>query len=86
MQKIRPQAKFYKGSARFTQASLIKALEENGIGRPSTYASTLSTIIKRNQVGIEERRLAPTPLGEAICQQLQNHLLKLFFFVLDQAQ
>ena len=68
---------FTKAPARFTQASLIKALEENGIGRPSTYASTLSTIIKRNQVGIEERRLAPTPLGEAICQQLQNHLSNL---------
>ncbi|MQF87093.1 MAG: type I DNA topoisomerase [SAR202 cluster bacterium] len=68
---------FTKAPSRYTQASLIKELEENGIGRPSTYASTLSTIIKRNQVAVEERRLAPTPLGEAICRQLQNHLSNL---------
>ena len=68
---------FTKPPVRFTQASLIKSLEENGIGRPSTYASTLSTIIKRNQVAITNRALSPTPLGEAICSQLTNHLSNL---------
>ena len=72
-----PKQSFTKPPARFTQASLIKALEENGIGRPSTYASTLSTIIKRNQVAINDRKLSPTPLGKAICSQLTNHLSNL---------
>lgn len=72
-----PKQSFTKPPARFTQASLIKSLEENGIGRPSTYASTLSTIIKRNQVEIKDRRLSPTPLGEAICTQLTSYLSNL---------
>ena len=48
---------------RFTEASLVKELEENGIGRPSTYATILSTIQDRDYVKKEERRFQPTELG-----------------------
>jgi DNA topoisomerase-1 len=58
---------------RFTEASLIKALEENGIGRPSTYAATISTIIDRGYVSVVERRLRPEPVGEVVTDLLVEH-------------
>ncbi len=57
---------FTEPPARYTEASLIKALEEYGIGRPSTYAPIISTIIERRYVEREERKLLPTPLGIAV--------------------
>jgi DNA topoisomerase-1 len=65
---------FTQPPARFTEASLIKALEENGIGRPSTYAPTISTIITREYVEHEGKALKPTGLGEGI-----NDLLAEYF-------
>ncbi len=59
---------------RYTEASLIKTLEELGIGRPSTYAPTISTITKRNYVEIEEKKFIPTELGQTV-----NHLLNEYF-------
>jgi len=56
---------FTQPPARFTEASLIKALEEKGIGRPSTYTPTITTIIQRGYVERAAKALAPTPLGEA---------------------
>ena len=58
------EQKFTEAPPRYTEASLIKCLEENGIGRPSTYAPTLSTIIARDYVRFEGKALIPTPLGE----------------------
>ena len=62
---ILPEQHFTQPPARFTEASLIKALEEKGIGRPSTYTPTITTIIQRGYVERAAKALAPTPLGEA---------------------
>ncbi|MCL1820533.1 MAG: type I DNA topoisomerase [Oscillospiraceae bacterium] len=64
--KTEPLQHFTKPPPRFSEASLIKAMEENGIGRPSTYAPTLSTIQDREYVLKEDNRLRPTPLGEVV--------------------
>jgi len=64
---------FTEPPARYTEASLVKALEELGIGRPSTYAATLSTIVDRGYVRIEERRLRPELIGEVVCDFLVEH-------------
>jgi DNA topoisomerase-1 len=60
------QQHFTKPPPRFSEASLVKELEANGIGRPSTYAQIIATIIGRNYVRLEERRLTPTDLGETV--------------------
>ena len=57
---------FTQPPARYTEATLVKAMEEKGVGRPSTYASIVSTIQDREYVVKNEKRLAPTPLGEVV--------------------
>ncbi|MDR2532676.1 MAG: type I DNA topoisomerase [Oscillospiraceae bacterium] len=64
---------FTQPPPRFTEASLIKALEENGIGRPSTYAPTISTILDRQYVERAQKQLKPTILGRVITDLLQEH-------------
>ncbi|MFQ6831886.1 type I DNA topoisomerase [Butyricicoccus pullicaecorum] len=64
--KIDPAQHFTQPPARYTEASLIRAMEEKGIGRPSTYAPTIATIIDRDYVSKENRSLRPTPLGEGV--------------------
>jgi len=66
-----------KPPARFTEASLIKEMETNGIGRPSTFASILDTIVKRGYVEKTKSNLSPTYLGLAITQLLENHFTTL---------
>ncbi|MBJ12932.1 MAG: DNA topoisomerase I [Candidatus Marinimicrobia bacterium] len=66
-----------KPPARFTEASLVKALEGNGIGRPSTFASIMDTIVKRGYVDRKNSRLIPTYLGLAVTQLLENHFSNL---------
>lgn len=63
---------------RYTEASLIKALEENGVGRPSTYASIISTIQARHYVDKDKRALKPTPVGFQVNDFLVHHLPELF--------
>lgn len=63
--KLIPMQHFTEPPPRYTEASLIKTLEEKGIGRPSTYAPIISTIMARNYVEREERKFRPTPLGVA---------------------
>ena len=63
--KLIPTQHFTEPPPRYTEASLIKTLEEKGIGRPSTYAPIISTIMTRNYVEREERKFRPTPLGVA---------------------
>ena len=60
---LKPGQHFTQPPARYTEASLIRALEEKGIGRPSTYAPTISTILNREYVVKEGKALRPTPLG-----------------------
>ena len=57
---------FTQPPARYTEATLVKAMEEQGVGRPSTYAATVSTILDREYVIKQDRRLSPTPLGEVV--------------------
>ncbi len=64
---------FTQPPPRYTEASLIKALEENGIGRPSTYAPTITTILDRHYVEREQKQLKPTPLGDVITDVLKDH-------------
>jgi len=63
---------FTQPPARYTEESLIKTLEENGVGRPSTYATIISTIVKREYVERKSKQLVPTELGEAIVNLLKE--------------
>ena len=63
---IKKEQHFTQPPARYTEATLIKAMEEKGVGRPSTYASIVSTIQDREYVQKTDKRLAPTPLGEVV--------------------
>ena len=72
-QSVESAQHFTQPPPRFTEASLIKFLEENGIGRPSTYAPTISTILKRKYVELESKQLKPTPLGEITTQLMEEH-------------
>lgn len=69
-----PEQHFTQPPARFSEATLIKTLEENGVGRPSTYAPTLETIQKRYYVRLAAKRFEPTELGEIV-----NNLIVEFF-------
>jgi DNA topoisomerase-1 len=72
LQKIEKNQHFTQPPARYTEASLIKALEENGIGRPSTYAPTITTILSRGYVERNQKQLVPTPLGETVTGLLKE--------------
>jgi DNA topoisomerase-1 len=72
MLKITSEQKFTQPPAQFSEATLVKALEENGIGRPSTYATILSTLTDRSYVDKLEARFRPTPLGKIVNQMLQT--------------
>ncbi len=72
-QSVEGTQHFTQPPPRFTEASLIKFLEENGIGRPSTYAPTISTILKRKYVELESKQLKPTQLGEITTQLMEDH-------------
>ena len=67
---VRPRQHFTQPPPRYTEASLVKALEEENIGRPSTYATIVGTITSREYVARDRGRLAPTDLGEAVNQLL----------------
>jgi len=69
---IDPKQHFTQPPPRYTEARLVRALEELGIGRPSTYAPTLETIQKRNYVAIEDKKFFPTELGELIIQLMEE--------------
>jgi len=71
--KIRPEQHFTEPPPRFTEASLVKALEEFGIGRPSTYASIISTLQHRDYVNLEKKRFFPTDVGRVVNKFLTQH-------------
>jgi DNA topoisomerase-1 len=64
--EIRNEQHFTEPPPRFTEASLVKTLEEYGIGRPSTYANIISTLVNRNYVELESRRFTPTDIGRIV--------------------
>jgi len=77
MREIRPTQHFTKPPPHYSDASLVKALEEDGIGRPSTYASIIKTLVMRNYVVRERGYLAPTELGILICALLVEYFSKI---------
>lgn len=77
VKEILPNQHFTQPPPRYTEASLIKALEENGIGRPSTYAPTISTILARNYIEREGKALRPTGLGEVTNQLMEDQFQKI---------
>jgi len=70
---IRPEQHFTEPPPRFTEASLVKALEEYGIGRPSTYASIISTLQEREYVLLDQKRFLPTDVGRVVNRFLTEH-------------
>ena len=68
---------FTQPPSRFTEASLVRTLEENGIGRPSTYAPTITTIIGRGYVSREKKRLFPTELGIMVTEMMENYFSRI---------
>ncbi len=72
LKKLEEKQHFTQPPARYTEASLIKAMEEKGIGRPSTYAPTISVIIDREYVVKEGKALRPSTLGEAVTELMEE--------------
>ena len=70
---IKKEQHFTQPPARYTEAMLVKAMEEKGVGRPSTYASIVATIQDREYVIKEDKRLAPTALGEIVTGLMMDH-------------
>ena len=64
--KINPKQSFTEPPARYTEASLVKTLEEKGIGRPSTYSPTITTILERRYIEKQQKQLVPTELGRIV--------------------
>lgn len=72
LKKLDLKQHFTQPPPRYTEASLIKTLEEKGIGRPSTYAPIIDTILKRNYVSLEDKRFKPTELGQVVVDLLKQ--------------
>ena len=70
---IQSEQKFTKPPSRYTDATLVKAMEENGIGRPSTYASIISVLAKREYTEKESKCIKPTQLGEVVCEYMEKN-------------
>lgn len=68
--ELEPEQHFTQPPPRYTEPTLIKALEANGVGRPSTYAAIVSVIQERGYVRVDDRHLVPTDLGEVVCDAL----------------
>jgi DNA topoisomerase-1 len=75
--KLEPKQHFTEPPPRYTEAALVKALEENGIGRPSTYSTIVDTIQARGYATQEERRFIPTEIGAAVNDLLVEHFPKI---------
>ncbi|MCO6412883.1 MAG: type I DNA topoisomerase [Thiogranum sp.] len=74
--KIRSEQHFTEPPPRYSEASLVKTLEEHGIGRPSTYATIISTLQQREYVTLEKKRFQPTDVGRVVCKFLTNHFTR----------
>jgi DNA topoisomerase-1 len=76
LERIHADQHFTEPPPRFSEASLVKALEEYGIGRPSTYASIIATLLFRKYVELESRRFRPTDVGRAVSNFLAGHFTR----------
>ncbi|MDR1232433.1 MAG: type I DNA topoisomerase [Spirochaetaceae bacterium] len=72
-ERFNPEQHFTQGPARFTDAGIVKTLEEKGIGRPSTYAPIISVLLDRGYVTRSNKQLVPSVLGKLICNMLVEH-------------
>jgi DNA topoisomerase-1 len=77
LEKTIPEQHFTQPPARYTEATLVKEMEDKGIGRPSTYAPTISTVISRGYVAREKKSLYPTELGEIINEIMENYFSRI---------
>lgn len=77
IRKVDSEQHFTQPPSRYTEASLVRTLEENGIGRPSTYAPTISTIISRGYVSREKKRLYPTELGIMVTDMMEKYFTEI---------
>ena len=73
LERIQAEQHFTQPPPRYTEAALVKALEEYGIGRPSTYASIIQTLLFRKYVEMEGRSFRPSDVGRAVCKFLSSH-------------
>lgn len=71
-EQIEPKQHFTQPPPRYTEARLVRTLEEKGIGRPSTYAPTLETIQRRGYVALEEKRFVPTEMGDLVIELMEE--------------
>jgi len=78
LRELLPSQHFTQPPARYTEPTLIKALEENGIGRPSTYATILSNILNRDYIEREKKSLKPTNLGMVVVDLMTEHFDRIF--------
>ncbi len=76
LQRIRPEQHFTEPPPRYTEASLVKTLEEHGIGRPSTYAAIISTLQQREYAELQKKRFHPTDVGRIVNKFLTEHFTK----------
>ncbi len=74
LHQLVPKQHFTQPPSRYTEAQLIGALKKLGLGRPSTYATIVETLKERKYVGLEQKRLYPTPLGFQVCELLEKHI------------
>ena len=74
LHQLLPKQHFTQPPKRYTEAQLIGALKKLGLGRPSTYATIVETLKDRRYVGLEQKRLYPTPLGFQVCELLERHV------------
>ncbi len=77
IREVTEEQHFTQPPSRYTEASLVRMLEENGIGRPSTYAPTISTIISRGYVSREKKRLFPTELGIMVTDMMNRYFTEI---------
>ncbi|THB64063.1 MAG: type I DNA topoisomerase [Desulfovibrio sp.] len=77
LKDLSKEQKFTQPPARYSEATLVKEMEDKGIGRPSTYAAIISTIQDRDYVKLEEKRFMPTELGQLVSDQLSEHFTDL---------
>ncbi len=77
LEKLEKEQKFTQPPARYTEASLVKELEDKGIGRPSTYASIITTLVDREYVALESKHFTATSLGQVVCDLLTEHFHEL---------
>jgi len=75
--ELKKDQKFTQPPPRYTEASLVRELEEKGIGRPSTYAAIISTLLDRDYARLEEKHFVPSELGETVSDLLAEHFVKI---------